>query len=186
MTPDHTEDRDEQFDLTVRCPGVAFDIAAKGMPRVLVIQKLADSVTEYDESRGNGSKSQLGYLKNAISGATEDDAVYQCVYLADNPISGTDLNDPGKSYPVPESRLVPYRAERADPVDDSPRRSPRDAVRIDALTDLFGVSFQFDASPDPSALETMAGHAGFTRDGIMEAREAAELATDENGGGDGD
>lgn len=174
---EHTrnDDEAESFDLTVRCPGVAFDMGQKGFPRTLVVQKLADSVTEYDAGRGDGEKGQLGYLKNALVGATGDDAVYQCVYLTDNPVGRGELNDPKTRYPVPESRLVPFRADKADPVDNSPQWSPRESVQSDTLESLFDVAHAFSDAPDADELETMAEHAGFNSDVVQSAREAADV-----------
>jgi len=179
--PEHNREDDvETFDLTVRCPGVAYDIGQKGFARVLVVQRLANSVTEYDDARGDGEKGQLEYFKNALVGATEDDAVYQCIYLPDSPAKRDGLNDPKSRYPVPESRLVPMRHDMADPVDNSSRLGPREAAQRDALEYLFDVSLAFADAPDADTLEVMARHTSLDRDAIREARENAEADSYEN------
>lgn len=180
--PEHKRDEDEveTFDLTVRCPGVAYDVGQKGFARVLVVQRLADSVAEYDDRRADGEKGQLEYFKNALVGATEDDAVYQCVYLPDNPAKRGGLNDPNARYPVPESRLVPMRHDMADPVDNSSSLGPREAVQRDTLEALFDVALAFADAPSADTLEVMARHTSLDRDAIREAREAAEADSYEN------
>lgn len=179
---EHTrnDDEAESFDLTVRCPGVAFDIGQKGFPKTLVVQKLADSVAEYDDGRGDGEKSQLGYLKNALVGATEDDAVYQCVYLTDSPVGRGDLNDPKSRYPVPESRLVPFRADKADPVDNSPQWSPREAAQYETLKDLFDTARAFSDAPSLDDLNQLFVHSGISVEVVDAAREYVEAGDYEN------
>jgi hypothetical protein len=179
--PEHTRnDEAESFDLTVRCPGVAFDVGQKGFARVLVVQRLADSVAEYDDRRAGGEKGQLEYFKNALVGATPDDTMYQCVYLTDNPVNRDGLNDPKNRYPVPESRLIPLRHDRADPVDDSPQWSPREAVQAETLEYLFDIALTDADTPlDEDALEQAATRAGINTDVIRSAREASESFADD-------
>lgn len=179
---EHTRDDDsmESFDLTVRCPGVAFDVGQKGFARVLVVQRLADTVTEYDAARGDGEKGQLEYFKNAMVGATEDDTVYQCVYLPDSPVGRGELNDPKTRYPVPESRLIPFRAEKADPVDNSGKETPREAVQRDTMESLFDAARTFTDAPSMDTIELLARHTGINDDVVQSAREVVEARSYEN------
>ena len=179
---EHTrnDDEAESFDLTVRCPGVAFDVGQKGFTRVLVVQKLADTVTEYDEGRGDDEKGQLGYFKNALVGATPDDTVYQCVYLTDSPVGRSDLNDPKTRYPVPESRLVPFRVDKADPIDDSPQWSPAEGVQYEVLKDLFDTARAFSDGPSMGDLNQLFAHTNVSVEVVDAAREYVEAGDYEN------
>lgn len=166
------EDETEPFDLDIRVPGVAFDIGQPGFPRVLVVQRLADTVSEYDDQRPD-SKGQAEYLKNALVRTRPSDTVYQVVYLPDGPLGGGELNDPSTRYPVPQSRLVPLRAERAAPIDDSPTWTPREAVQRDLLERLFYQAHR-DDHVSVDGLATACDHAGLNPEVYHEAREAAE------------
>lgn len=173
VTHDDDPDEAESFDLTIRVPGVAFDIGQPGFPKVLVVQRLADAVTEYDAARDG--KGQAEYLKNALVRTQPSDPVYQAVYLPDGPLGGNELKDPKTRYPVPESRLVPLRAERADPIDDSPTWTPREAVELDVLESLFDIALTDEETPlDEDALEQAAVRAGTNSDVVQSAREASE------------
>lgn len=177
---EHTRDDEqtESFDLTIRVPGVAYDVGQPGFPRVLVVQKLADTVTEYDDSRPDDDKGQAEYLKNALVRTQPDDAVYQCVYLPDSPMGRSELNDPKTRYPTPESRLIPLRADRASPIDDSPTWTAREAVEVDTLESLFDVAYALDSAPDPDTLEDMAAGTGINTDVVQSARDAAKAHAD--------
>lgn len=169
---------DEPFDLTIRVPGVAYDIGQPGFPRVLVVQQIAPTVTEYDE--GRDGKGQAEYLKNALVRTTPSDRVFQCVYLPDGPLGGNELKDPSTRYPVPESRLIPLRAERADPIDDGPTWTPREAVQVDVLEDLFSVCRAFSDGPSMDALEVVARESNLDTEVIRTARETVDARDFEN------
>lgn len=177
---EHTRDDEqtESFDLNIRVPGVAYDIGQPGFPRVLVVQKLADTVTEYDDSRPDDDKGQAEYLKNALVRTQPDDAVYQCVYLPDSPMGRSELNDPSTRYPTPESRLIPLRSDRAKPIDDGPTWTAREAVELDTLESLFDVAYALDSAPDPDTLEDMAAGTGINTDVVQSARDAAKAHAD--------
>lgn len=173
----HDDDTDESHDLRIRVPGVAYDMAQPGFPRVLVVQALADRVAEYDRARPDDAKPQAQYVKNALVGTTDDDTVYQVVYLPDSPVSKGDLNDPSTRYPVPESRLIPVRAEAADPIDDGSTWSPREAVQFDLLDSMASIAGQYDEAPRLVDLFILAHHAGVSVD-VIDAVEAAHGAED--------
>lgn len=157
---DHSKDDDgEQYDFNIRVPGVAYDVGQKGFARVFVMARLADSAKEYDRRRPD-DKSILDYFKNRLVGADDSDAVYQCVFLPDSPATRDGLKDPSTRYPLPESRLIPFRAEQGDPIDDSERWTPRQFVEYDLLHALFSISHHHEDAPDAEAVHTMAQYAG--------------------------
>lgn len=173
--PDHTDDSDaEPFDIEIRVPGIAFDLGKKGFPRVFVVQKLADSVQDYESGRPDDAKSQAEYISNAITGVSDTDAVFQVVYLKDNPIRSGDFNRPKSRYPVPESRLLPFHADAADPVDDSPTWTAREAVQHDTIERLFDVALALDVGVVPQELFNMLERTGIDRFVVESAREAAK------------
>lgn len=175
--PEHTRESDDStdFDLRIRVPGVAYDIGQPGFPRVLVVQKIADTLTEYDDRRPEGDTPHRGYAKNALVRPRDDDTVYQCVYLPDGPVAKGDLNDPNTRYPLSESRLVPVRAERADPIDDSETWSPRQAVAVDVLESLFITIRAFADAPPMDMLTLLARESGWG-DEAAAARASVEAA----------
>jgi len=156
---------------------VAFDIGQKGFPKVLVVQKLADTVAAYDEANNDGedAKSTLAYAKNTLVNTSPADAVYQVVYLTDSPLGRTDFNDPKSRYPIPESRLFPFRHWNADPVDNSPQWDPREVVQADVLEGLFDMAYTgADGIPTPDTLATMAEDSGINSDVVRVAKNTAK------------
>lgn len=130
--PDHELEHDDPREPYIpTVPDVAYDLGQPGWPKVLVTEKLADTVQDYVQKRPDDSDHPFTFDKNAVCGPHETDSVFRCVYLP-----GSPLDTPSTAYPVPESRLARCRVELADAIDGESHghtRHPREVIKRDVL-----------------------------------------------------
>lgn len=86
-----------------------------------------------------------GNYGNSRLGATESDAVFECVYC------NSLKSEPSKTYAFPESRLARVETEAADD-----GRPVADRILVNLLDELFQVAMKLDdggSAPDPAEYE---------------------------------
>lgn len=106
--PDLRNSRSEH-DRTIRPGDPVRDLW--GQSWLVVVEKAADSVAEYDRQQSDTQPSLLSYEGSIGVGATEEDSVWACFYLNQNNTLAGGRNGP---YDFPESRICRYAYEATD------------------------------------------------------------------------
>lgn len=85
-----------------------------GQSWVIAVERVADSVAEYDRNQADTKQSLLEYEGSVGMGATEDDPVWNCFYVNSNNTLAGGRSGP---YAFPESRICRYAYESTDGYD---------------------------------------------------------------------
>lgn len=153
------------------------DLGQQGIPKMLVVGKAADTCRDYERREDFDI---AGYKTHVNLPVQASDAVFECVYLPDEPGGQPAGNNP---YAFPSGRLarVPIEAagEDVDPVQVTLTRS--------LLVSLFATASADDMASSADAIYDVAAHAGIDDDLLDEALELAAVDdhfdSPANGGG---
>jgi len=145
-------------------PGdVAIDLAQSSP--VIVLRREADTVMDYMNDHGDRmDRHLLDYPGNHLTGATEGDTVYRCVFVPNDVKS-----DEWRTYDYPETRLARVPAENSD---DTVYRVQHSAT-IRVLSRLIDAADDASVSADPEAVKELLGDAGIDPELIDAAEEHA-------------
>lgn len=154
-------------DPTLKVGDVAIDLVKRG--KLQVVGKAADSVAEYTDRE---DFDLAGYKSHPLLNVSDDEPVYTCVYLPDEPtvsLSGT--------YDFPESRLARVPVEAAN--QDLQRLQTEIVVNV--LATMYDEAFQRDANYEDGGVTTSFEDAldqcwppGLPEDVRSQAKELAE------------
>jgi hypothetical protein len=113
---------------------------------LIAVRKAADTVAEYDQAQPDTKQSLLEFEGSIGTGATEEDAVWNCFYVNQNNTLAGGRSGP---YGFPESRIVRYAYEDTD---GYKRGRFQDHIQMQVLETLAGEAL---ASGDPDVIEAV-------------------------------
>lgn len=158
------------YDRQIRPGDVVRDLWGGGW--MIIFQRKADTVTEYDRMQDDTKKSLLAYEGNKAMGATEEDTVWQCFYLNKNNTLAGGRSGP---YSFPESRICRYAYEATD---GWKAGRFQDHIQMQVLERLATTALEHETEEVIDGLETLMKNVF----GVDQAQEAFELAEASVGG----